>query len=1253
MFWSVSGLFSRYSGRGGARLAGVAGFAAVLMLVSFCQLHAAQSEGGETGPAAARAGESADVEDINSSYDIEWRTGEGRPEDIKPAETKRNAAPTKKTGKKGSGADAKEKSGAEAATSTVKPPAAVEGKPARAKTSTLEIPSEPTATATSSEPTAAATVEISAEGGTDTGGGRENQAVTGESRPGAGDKAGEKEPESGTAEPAEGEKSGSDKKPPEVREKKNKPPPAPFPPSSKRTRAGRGAPAKNKVRVSGNVELRYQSANGSGNETGFLSQNGLLYYRDALQQRTRLSVKGEFENGLSLDGAFTEVPYQDRLFNLNLTGGRGHARLGDTPAEFRAGPMASFKKNIRGLDLMYKFGGFTFSAIVSRQKSSTGRETFNGRNIRGPYVLRSNSILEDSETVYINGRQVSRNEYSIDCFFGQITFNRNLDPTDVVEITYESVLLVSMRTGALNGFSLQSDPGNKRYDAGVAWLRQGTGVRQREVVHETTKIFSGSEIASGGTYGLGEIKLQKNTEMASWITDTASNVLSRGADYSMDYPAGRITFLRDFPATDTVRVSFSYYDPEFLQWISGEELRGSNRDSYVLQMERIYGGTEVADLYVNGILDRRLEPDRDYVVNEANNSIDFLDQNVRPEESENRYVEISYEIVPSSAPGATETELSMLDLTGRLTLGSAVFRSEYAETESDITMKLIQVSEERVATVSDPARRDYPLDFKAIPNTEEIFFNDTVSANSRQTPGSDYGLEYDGGTQRMVVRFKKDIPVGTTILANYKYAPELPFDSERKGRAGRITADVGFRNGTISGEFMRKSWFFAPPTGYNDLEAERASFRLNMTPARRLSLSAGFLSQKHGADFSSHVAYTTMEWNGRLEYGFGIGRRAGYSFTRRTRTDSLAVRGTDQNQTTHRIEGGYAFDPEQKTALDFHLETRDFSDATLNTSDYNVFKGGVGVSYAPAPELKLSLSTNSNRVGSTAPPAIGAAGDFVTKTLSNVLDATYTPDKIWTLAVRSDTQAIRDSRPEVGGSRVDTIDASAQAKPGTRVNTFLFSYNRQSRPNPYYGDSLTDATTMRLEYRLAGNWTLTPRFAYSKATVVDRSRGISRNAGLLVQYRAGALKGWNGSVQFNRNRRTGENKSAGAALWTPSSNTQDKITLTTGCIPSGRLEWKNTLSLTSNGYETGSNKQTSLSTGLNYVYSPSTKLHFSFNTDKSSAGTPTRKRYEIESETLLDKNNSLSASLARDNQGGSTSQAYSGTIFNMRLNMDF
>jgi hypothetical protein len=1035
-----------------------------------------------------------------------------------------------------------------------------------------------------------------------------------------------------------------------------------FPASSKRDKT-RAARDDDGIRVFGSLELNAQTSSSSGNEIAFLSNNGLLYYNDKLTQRTRINVDGTMKNGLSVDGSFIENPYQDNEFYFKASGPHGYATVGDTSTQFKAGPMAEFRKNIRGLDAGYDFGSYSVSAFASRGKSETSRETFRGRNIRGPYALRSHSIMEGSESIAINNRRVPPSEYSVDYFLGQITFNRNIDPSEIIEITYESVLMATAKTGALTGFSARTNPSHPVYDFGAAYVEEGVSRAARETIFEDEKTFE-PDTAIGVFHELGRTRLVKQRETVTLRALTpsgASNIpLARGVDYEIDWPSGRIKFLSAFPA-DAISVSvyFEYYNPDYLQWVSGEELHGTARDSFILGRERVYGGTEVVELYLMGSLERALVAGVDYEINEANNSIDFLDTGARPDAHLDRHVVISYEIVPQRSSSSGDQTRSVADLTGRLTIGPAILRGEYAESSSDMTLKSVQVLEERVATVgtADVGLRVFYLRQNAISNTEEIYLNDTFSPGSRQRAGTDYVMEYDTAGDKTAIRFQKDIPAGTTIIASYKHAPSYTGADAQEGKAARATADVRLKNGSLSGEYMRKSWFFAPMNQYNDLESERLSLSAKYLFMKSIQTGLEYSSREHGRDFSGGGSYETREIRALAEHRGKRFRRIGYSFNLRTREDVKTSKyyEMDENRASHRLEALYVPNDADEVSILAHIEKSDFTDDTDRTSDYFVSKGGVDIKYDPEPNLKMKLSLNKNEVKYVAPDSLlsGTSSTFKTITNSGLLDVVYIPDPLWVIMAKFDTQMLNDMRPGSENSRVDNMEAIAKMKPGTKTESALVSFSRQKKPNPYYGDSLTEASTGRIDYRINCKWLLSPRVVYSKTLVEERSGSVNRDFGARAMYTPGGSSPWTATLEGYRNRRTSSRAGSSASSdWSSDTSNQDRTAFSTRYFPGGRLDWKTSATFIKTSGASGGDTRSSYTTGATYAYSPSTSLRAEFNTEKAGPGSPERVRYLFESETLLDKHFTLSFSLKKDKQTGTTS-AYDGTLFNLKLRSDF
>lgn len=1002
--------------------------------------------------------------------------------------------------------------------------------------------------------------------------------------------------------------------------------------------------------LSGEVQIKYQSANASSNEAGFLSSNGLLFFNDKIQQTTRLRVDKTFDNGLDVNGVFRDIPYQDQHFQVKVSGENGYANLGDVPTSFRGGPMTGFRKQIRGLDLEYDFGRYEVAAMLSKEKSDTSRESFRGGNIRGPYVLRANSILSNSETVYLNGSPVSRGAYNMDYFLGQITFNFIVDSTDLVEITYESIQQVSIRTGDLNGISVRAEPGWKNLELGAAYLEEGTVKSAKSTVYESIEEFGGDVFATGAMVFLEHDYVKVYSESVQVLNGDSSEYLTRGDGYTIDYFTGEIEFaaLPEFATEGVeVRVNYSYYNRDFLQRIDNEELYGSGEAEHILSREWVYPGPELVYLYIEDTQARRLDEAEDYEINPANNSIIFLKDVVTPNDSENRYVVISYEIVPETEPGGGESKRRMFDLTGAIRLGKHSLHAEYAQTSSDMTLKTVQVLEERVATVGQDSGNVFPLQFDALPNTEAVYFNDTVAANSRQRAGVDYILEYDPSYDSYVLRFLEDVPAGTTIIASYKYIPIISAGEDKTGKAGRITGDFMLPFGTLKTEYMKKSAFFSPMTSYNDLERDRLVMDLKMAPKRNLFFNMKYQSQTYLGDALSGVMFDNNKLTAAAEYRFKPGARAAILFEKEDYSDNRNSALTDIAKSKIRTEFKYPFGKEKNILTEFHLEKRNQDDTTNRTSDQDVLKAGVGVNYAPDDRFRLKLQTDTSNVSIIAPPGVDPLfGNFSTRTLSNVIGVTYLPVPLWTITASIDNQSISDSRDSTKSSQVNKIRAAAASKKIGMIDSVSFGFNKTDRPNPIHGDTSTEAANLNVILGVSEDWKVTPWLSRTKAGVEERNKSENFSAGLRAAYRKGSEKGWSGTASFSST--SGKNSTLSGTsqqTWSETKSDHTRMEFSTRYLPGERYEWRNAFVFTRSA---SGNPRDSYSSTLDYDYSPSTMLSLLLNIEDT---TYLRKKYQLRSQTRLDEHFSLGILFKREIQDGAND--YAGSLFNMSLDIVF
>ena len=1030
------------------------------------------------------------------------------------------------------------------------------------------------------------------------------------------------------------------------------------------------SPQLGPIRIYGFTELTAQDYSFSGNEYNFRAQNGLLFRDDKFRERISLTFSGEMENGVTMDGEFLEMPYLDRVFRLSAKGPRFTAQVGDATARFQSGDMTKFSKSIRGLDFGYTFGKTELGILYSNQKSKTQGDTFQGRNIRGPYILRATSIVENSEVVRVNGQVIPRSQYVVDYFLGQITFTSTLDPSDTIEVTYESALWYALNTGNLFGVSLKSKFFGDKLSLGLSQLSEET----RRL--PDAKIFSASasdtkedlEDAATGAYvlDLGQTRLEKNHELIS-VSDSGTTYLTRDSDYYIDYAQGVITFATGsatfsaLSATATITVSYNYYDQSYFQWVEKEVLAGEGEIEYKLMYERIYGGTEQVDLFESNAFVRTLVSGEDYEVNEGNNSIVFLDPGAIPSDSYGRYVEVSYEVAPdedlwSIDETGTRTVTSMF---GEFNAGKVTLSGEAAETESDVRLKTVQVTGELVAFVSDPTQREYTLQNQALYNTVEVFFDDTVGPSSRRRSGTDFVVEQDLANGATILNFKQDIPAGTTIIANYQYQQQATWLNNQSGRALRFKANAQTGGSSLFAEYMRKGPFFAPMTSYNDLEAERMFARYRLADLHNFSLDLDYAHQEYNMElWSDDMRQTQDRIKARVGYSFGAGREAAITLESFDRGDNLATTLTDNSLSGQRFDVKYRVDDHVDTSA--YYETRDFTDNITDplrkTADREVQRGGFSVGYTPTQQFRVKLALGNSKLHSLPPPAYVNISAFAINTFSTQLNATYNPGDDISVNVSMDSQSIDDTREDASDSKLENIraDVLGQGSEHGLVKNWVATFYRQDRPDNYYGDSRTDVATLRTTLNTGREILLTPSFTATKSRIGTGSNTQDNTVGLRADYRQDAQQGFRAAASYNSSSRSGENISTTAPYTvTTFHNKQTQVGFNFDYMPSPTMTWTGIYSNTSSA--TGSSSiqdRTNYTARLLYLLNERATLRFSYTLDQNPASQGDRTTIELGAVSKVDDHIDVDVEYKKQDQEKSTGD-YSGTMFKLKVLVHF
>jgi len=225
----------------------------------------------------------------------------------------------------------------------------------------------------------------------------------------------------------------------------------PVKPTKSRSEQFLGPWAKD-LNISGGFNTRFQSnevSGGAGAQQVYNDQN--LNVRDfrslgPLQQNMDLTIQGKVFNAFSVNARLTNSRYgnqYNQIFGFNYRSKGTGIDLGNVNAALPGNSLVTFNRSLQGIVFSRDFGGSRLrtTGIASLTQAVTRRGNFQGNGTNGPYYMNASNIIEGSEKVRLNGRDLRvGTDYTIDYLLGQLTFPPGviINQNDTIEFTYES-----------------------------------------------------------------------------------------------------------------------------------------------------------------------------------------------------------------------------------------------------------------------------------------------------------------------------------------------------------------------------------------------------------------------------------------------------------------------------------------------------------------------------------------------------------------------------------------------------------------------------------------------------------------------------------------------------------------------------------------------------------------------------------------------------------------------------------------------
>ncbi len=317
-----------------------------------------------------------------------------------------------------------------------------------------------------------------------------------------------------------------------------------------------------KIQLSGSKKIGFHIAKVSGDRNAYSDSYYFGQGGRPVTDFTELSIIGTKVFDLfNFNWRLTNTPFgtpQDRRFSINYERGGTRIDLGDITAALGGNELVSFNKTLRGIHVSTRLSRsfpLKVGGIYSETRATARTSVIYGNDSGGPYYLNASQILDGSERVRVDGREMVRGrDYEIDYFTGLLTFKEG------IIIPRTSTILVSFEaegynepSGKLSGWRVEAPLGS--LNLGVIALRQDT--RSSTGLRTKTERFYG--------YGnpLSPYELQYPVEPGSAVIATVDGVpqqqgTKRGeGDFFVDADIPyRVYFNRAIPATSIISIIY-------------------------------------------------------------------------------------------------------------------------------------------------------------------------------------------------------------------------------------------------------------------------------------------------------------------------------------------------------------------------------------------------------------------------------------------------------------------------------------------------------------------------------------------------------------------------------------------------------------------------------------------------------------------------------------------------------------------------
>ncbi len=333
-----------------------------------------------------------------------------------------------------------------------------------------------------------------------------------------------------------------------------------------------GEQTKSEVKLQGSHNLGFHMEQVNGSRDAYDSSQYLG--RKALgggYTSTDLAVRGKLFGILNFETHYSDYlygsPYDNRL-SLDYVTRDYKVNAGDIQAGLTGNSLIGFSKSLKGIQVTANLArNLRLTSLVSKSKAQTRTVTLNGANRSGPYYVFAGQIVDGSERVRVNNRElVKGTDYTLDPYTGELNFLNGLivHELDTIAVTFE-VYNYGQSGGAIMGWRADYG-GTSGPKVGFSMLSQVSG-SNKGVISRTEQFYGYNSATTPYT-----LELPVDVTL---VYDTAGKLTGCTPKYPMTVTVGtlpqaygtdfvvdpllpnRVYFQLPIPSTQIIRITYT------------------------------------------------------------------------------------------------------------------------------------------------------------------------------------------------------------------------------------------------------------------------------------------------------------------------------------------------------------------------------------------------------------------------------------------------------------------------------------------------------------------------------------------------------------------------------------------------------------------------------------------------------------------------------------------------------------------------